>query len=49
MTQSEDSFEDLQESKEIATRDNIRNIVQRYKIKKLLQIKLWTFIRTIKK
>ena len=30
MTQSEDSFEDLQESKEIATRDNIRNIVQRY-------------------
>ena len=30
MTQSEDSFEDLQESKEVATRDNIRNIVQRY-------------------
>ena len=30
MTQSEDTFEDLQESKEVATRDNIRNIVQRY-------------------
>ena len=30
MTQSEDTFEDLKESKEVATRDNIRNIVQRY-------------------
>ena len=30
MTQNEDTFEDLQESKEVATRDNIRNIVQRY-------------------
>ena len=30
MAQSEDTFEDLQESKEVATRENIRNIVQRY-------------------
>ena len=30
MTQSEDTFEDLKESKEVATRDNIKNIVQRY-------------------
>ena len=30
MTQSEDTFEDIKESKEVATRDNIRNIVQRY-------------------
>lgn len=30
MTQNEDIFEDIKESKEVATRDNIKNIVQRY-------------------
>ena len=30
MTQSEDTFEDIRESKEVVTRDNIKNIVQRY-------------------
>ena len=50
MTQSEDIFEDLQENKEVATRDNIRNIVQRYnQDKETVTNQIMDFYRNYKK
>lgn len=50
MTQSEDTFEDIEESKAMAIKDNIKNIVLRYnEKKKMITNQIMDFYRNYKK
>lgn len=50
MTQSEDTFEDIEESKAMAIKDNIKNIVLRYnEEKKMITNQIMDFYRNYKK